>query len=556
MAYLPSLSSADVVIPPIQQIGNYFIMDSEQLVSNPFTEMKLEAQTDFQKRRSQMEKMTSIRNNVCENNYKLTEDTLEREKSKMMQTIQSDTSKYRFEIKLLELDRRKHDIETRKRIEPNRSYDYDDSQIDSSSQRLGANITTSYLEKRLVYPVRLRSVTDLSVTPLVAKARQSLKRHKLHRDLDGYSQDSRSQTAKSHSQGPRSQTAKSHASTMSYLRSARSAPTLSTNYKRPTKGVDSTTFPVIDKDHFSQRHKYSSTRSNHHQHVKFAGSESSSTKVNRLERTAEILNLASARIYSYEASDSEDDFAEYEKVDLRAILFGKPERCDEHHKEDSVSDKSHNQSIVTDASHHRVLPNQKLTPELLHSQFEQIQKRVNTFLKDCDTPRRYGDSDSDDSLDEAVCERASRFRKFSKTMSDGEERGSDRCFTGEGNNKRKHKKAWEYIKGHKRDSQLGGTYNTQDLVLQRLTGINIGKASKSVIPLNSASRAMRNTPTFKMRQVIERLKANRTRYEEHEINELKRLNESEAEAQAGEDALVEDVDIETAEEEDDTKDGQ
>ncbi|KAK6191850.1 hypothetical protein SNE40_003436 [Patella caerulea] len=528
-------------------------MDSEQLVSNPFTEMKLEAQTDFQKRRSQMEKMTSVRNNVCENNYRLAEDTLEREKSKTMQTIQSDTSKYRFEIKLLELDRRKHDIEIRKRVEPNRSYDYDDSQIDSSSRRLGANITTPYLEKRLVYPVRLRSVTDLSVTPLVAKARQSLKRHKLHSDSDGYSQGSRSQTVKSHSQGLRSHTAKSHASTMSYLRSARSAPTLSTNHKSPTKGVDSTTFPVIDKDQFSRRHKHSSTRSNHHQHVKFAGSESSSTKVNRLERTAEILNLASARIDSYEASDSEDDFAEYEKVDLKAVLFGKPERCDEHNKEDSVSEKSHNQSIVTDASHHRALPHQKLTPELLHLQFEQIQKRVNTFLKDCDTPRRYEDSDSDDSLDEAVYERASRFRKFSKTMSDGEERGADRCFTGDGNGKRKHKKAWEYIKGHQSDSQLGGTYNTQDLVLQRLTGINIGKASKSVIPLNSASRAMRKTPTFKMRQVIERLKANRTRYEEHEINELKRLNESETEA--GDGALVEDVETETAGEEDDTKDG-
>jgi hypothetical protein len=59
---------------------------------------------------------------------------------------------------------------------------------------------------------------------------------------------------------------------------------------------------------------------------------------------------------------------------------------------------------------------------------------------------------------------------------------------------------WKYIKGRTQDGSLRGTYTAEDLVLQLLTGVPLDK-SLAGIPLHSAGRAMRHTPTFKMRKV-------------------------------------------------------
>lgn len=87
--------------------------------------------------------------------------------------------------------------------------------------------------------------------------------------------------------------------------------------------------------------------------------------------------------------------------------------------------------------------------------------------------------------------------------------------------KRTRKDAWKYIQGKPKDGRLRGTYNSQDLVLQYLAGPQSGTPQRSIIPLNSASRALRHTATFKMRKVVENLKKNRTRYEQHEVDLLK-----------------------------------
>jgi hypothetical protein len=78
-------------------------------------------------------------------------------------------------VKLLDLDRQRHTIEVKKRVMPTRDYSYDETQLTNTEKRLGANICSFYLERRMKYPMRLKSVSDISMSPMVRKARQALK---------------------------------------------------------------------------------------------------------------------------------------------------------------------------------------------------------------------------------------------------------------------------------------------------------------------------------------------------------------------------------------------
>ncbi|ESO90588.1 hypothetical protein LOTGIDRAFT_175814 [Lottia gigantea] len=501
--------------PNVYNQGNYFIMDTDQLVSNPFKTMRTEAQGDFQKKGNMQQKMTTVRNKVCENSFRSTKDNLDRKKDQVIQKIYHNKSNCQFEMKLLELDKRKHDIELRKRIEPQADYNYDDSQIISSSRRLCADIDTPYLEKRLKHPVRQRGIDNTALTPVVAKAREFLKQKRLNTEFDEILTE-RSKTAQTF-----------HSRDNSKVRSTKSAPMV-INRIRKQESTSATTLPTINKTSHRKQHS-----------VKFGANKID--RGQRLERTAEVLNINvpyPRKVPTYDCSDSDDDFAEYEKVDLRAVLFGKDQDKNKlaisvrtksaefsdssDEEEDSVKKGSNRNNSVHAQSHITLdLPNQKpiqpLTPEMLHRQFETVQKKVNTFIKDINKPRKtkhkklWFESSSEDE------EQDTDHNKM-------DNKTTDINFTVP-KKPTEHKEAWEYIHGNHKDGQLEGTYNTQDLVLQRLTGMNV-KKPKSV-PLNSALRALRKTPTFKMRQVIERLKSNRTRYEEHEINELRRVQDGE-----------------------------
>lgn len=88
------------------------------------------------------------------------------------------------------------------------------------------------------------------------------------------------------------------------------------------------------------------------------------------------------------------------------------------------------------------------------------------------------------------------------------------------------KYSWRCIKGRTPDQRA--TLSSEDLVLQALTGVPISNMLNGHIPLNSASRAMRHTATFKMHKVVERLINERTKYERHQVEELKRQMEGSA----------------------------
>ena len=66
------------------------------------------------------------------------------------------------------------------------------------------------------------------------------------------------------------------------------------------------------------------------------------------------------------------------------------------------------------------------------------------------------------------------------------------------------------------------TVRPEDLVLQALTGIPIRNALQTHVPLHSASRALRHTATFKMHKIVERLISERTKYQRHQVDQLKR----------------------------------
>jgi hypothetical protein len=54
-----------------------------------------------------------------------------------------------------------------------------------------------------------------------------------------------------------------------------------------------------------------------------------------------------------------------------------------------------------------------------------------------------------------------------------------------------------------------------------MTHLDLTNSDKKHIPLKSANRALRHTPTFKMRQLVQRMQRERTKYEQFEIDQKK-----------------------------------
>ena len=82
--------------------GNYFIMDSEQLVSNPFAELQQEAVQQAEqnqgKRNSMTEKLTSVKNNVCEKHFVMARSRLEREKTSRLKQLHDHANRLRHQV--------------------------------------------------------------------------------------------------------------------------------------------------------------------------------------------------------------------------------------------------------------------------------------------------------------------------------------------------------------------------------------------------------------------------------------------------------------------------
>ncbi|XP_076470045.1 uncharacterized protein LOC143300329 [Babylonia areolata] len=550
----------------IKHEGTYFIMDSEQLVCNPFHDLQSEAISEVQKRaqlsEKRTEKVTTVKNNVCDNHFFMERAQLEREKSRSMKILHDKSSKLRYEVKLLDLDRQKHRIEMKKRVMPERDYSYEEGQISNTEKRLGANIASFYLERRMKFPMRLKSVSDISTTPLVQKARQVLKLQEIS-------------TAPKAGRGDRAQTAKSLSSSTAASssgdaparpvqfrrRGSRSAPLVSRSYGGQA-ARDDTRLPAITDLHEPRNNKSGHVQFMFEDPLKILTSEDPlkilMTKDKDMDDSASLLS----RPYTYhpgmghdrdrlnsqdfflDASDDEDDAYLPDHIDLRALLFDREGR-----REEIICMKSTGQGNTVPSAILRrsnaYAP--KKTQDLMQQENEKVQSKVDRFLQEMHG--QHEDSGSDEEEERGMftaLPRASRapvqvpaihHTKPSITTDDGDDTNTQQSSAEEEEARRRGhhhddrrtpkipRDAWKYIRGRSTDGSLRGTYSPEDIVLHTMTGVPLTRALTAGIPLHSAGRAMRHTATFRMRKVVQRLINERTKYQQHEIEELKRKME-------------------------------
>ncbi|KAK0062574.1 hypothetical protein Bpfe_007779 [Biomphalaria pfeifferi] len=537
----------------IQLQGNYFIMDSEQLVSKPFRELQLEAVNDAHKKSSMTEKLTTVKNNICEKHFVMAKGRLERQKMTRLKQLHDNANKLRQEVKLFNLDRQRHHVEVKKRLQPDRDYSYDDTVVLNMERRLGANIASGYLDKKLKYPIRLRSINDIRVTPVVKKARECLQQHVTQRTIETTLRASpqRSHTARS--------TATSIPSALYQRRNSRSAPTTS----RPSDQLQ-TALPNI------QQHRSLTSRQEQRPQTKVKFSLKNPPEDQLMSRQMTRANIFNSGIslpqttqnndFSEEDDPDEDpDLPDY--IDLRELFHGNVTlRQDNSVQLPMSASRSVNNAAATSARRTPGSP-PKLTTDMLQLEMDQINSKINTFIKTLSESRGKvnSDEDSDDGFMDSISHKLIKFPsnvfqghhkeiinlrntpgksskpdpapplttedQFTSQLLPSEV--TDASLTSREEVIEPAKAAqtprysWQFIRGHLREREKSDQ-NTEELVLQALTGIPISNSMHTHVPLHTASRALRHTSTFKMHKIVEKLIQERTRYERLQVEELKK----------------------------------
>ena len=558
--------SAQYNVPISHFAGNYFILDSEPLVNKPYEQLQLEAASRSEKKSatSLTDKCTSVKNNVCEKHLQMTSGQLDRDMTSHLRNIHQHTSNLRHEVKLLELNKRKYEVEFKKRLEPDRDFSYDENMLSKTEKRLGVNIESYYLDKKLRYPVREKMSRDLIITPIVAKARHSLKEHK---KLKKVGEKDRVLTAGTKSTVVTSQGVTSAVSRVPRLRgriASKSAPlTTKSCTALRDRNKSNSRFPNIQGNsfdvgsnigqygpHSGQHNEENTSKSGPPHKVKFAFGNPMRILLHPDSPPVEILRSHTfhegvRRAGSHGADSSDDDDSDSlfpERIDLRAILFGKSE--DNRPDHDTLSVKSHPMSTASRTQIPMIrrqggnFPQQQ-TQENLRKEAKQIQEKVVTFLNRLESdPLIRGKNREEFSDDEDLIEDPNSTIGYvmpksklkpkpgaegEKAKEEDENEKEEKLEEPEPEKKKINpKEAWKLIRGHTKDGGLRGGYTPADLVLEQLTGILLVGGKKGHIPLNSASRALRHTATFKMRKVVEQLIEGRTRFQQHEVDELKK----------------------------------
>ncbi|GFR82120.1 hypothetical protein ElyMa_004090000 [Elysia marginata] len=648
------LEAEDKLNSAILLDGNYFIMDSEQLVSNPFAELQQEAVQQAEqnqgKKNSMTERLTSVKNNVCEKHFLMASSRLEREKTSRLKQLHDHANKLRHQVKLLDLDKQRHQVEIKRRVEPDKDHSYDEAQVCNTEKRLGANIASFYLEKRLKYPVRIRSVSDISLTPTIQRARTSLRQNELIKSSTPYSggagekgdhghNASRAQTAKSVSSSHRSGQSQTSGPPRSCFRrrDSRSAPLYASSNRHGSgigsaggQGNKGSVLPAISsaqrrggggigsKSATGKRGGNSET-SHAPAVVKFAfenplkilASNEESAKLFAQNHAAyypgatRAVNLHHAsNPYGYsdtsDEDDDEDGGALPDRINLRAMFFNKEQgdnvngakmgnmshgHTNFHHGDIGIGNcgvglTPHQLALLRKAQG----PPPRLTKDMMQGELDKINSKVKTFMNSIahtNAPQQTHTSRKLSSLLEDVSNKINTtttititdlsneknedrqpLPKFSSkgtstgdtltsentnpiaiNKTEGEQNQRDSKMTNENTDvnktqifdpKHKEEQAlkynWRLIRGREQYNKPDNNgvvrsatnVHPEDLVLQALTGIPINNALQNHVPLHSASRALRHTATFKMHKVVERLISERTKYQRHQVDQLKR----------------------------------
>ncbi|XP_069112578.1 uncharacterized protein [Argopecten irradians] len=558
MSSFDSLLSENSIVSPIEQSGNFFIMDSEQLIVNPFEDLQKEA-LDVTKKVSVTEKLVSVKNNICDNHFNIKHGQLQREVNQKMKKIHNSSSALRYEVKVFDINKRKIDLETKQRIQPQKDFTYDATQINNSEKRLGIMQDCYYLDKQQKFPLRGRTLNDLDSAPLVSKARNKLReQEQLQRA------EERSRIAAS-TPGALSVNSQSTHVPIWRRRSSKSAPPSS--YPAAPSSIASAKRDKSYKERDQPDSKLPSIErpKKSASHVKFSlrddfDKKSSTDRLTRSQTYASTRSMTTHRTTAWDDSDDDmDDLDAMERIDLRALLFG--DKCSEA----SGTSRPQTRESVRSVRSARRGQSQPMTQEMMIEEQKKLDKKLVQFYKMCDKKNDEESEEEEEIVEVKPPPPKSKFPAvqhtskasailsvFSKPLDNSKKwkteeelkqeekqqaaeearnkqmsRSSDRSVVIETvkpvNKENKEKKnLWELIKTSMDEGKIKRAVTPTQLILSQMTKLDLSNRRQSHVPLNSASRAMRHTPTFKMRRIVEGLMKNRTKFEQQEVENLKK----------------------------------
>ncbi|KAJ8302941.1 hypothetical protein KUTeg_019337 [Tegillarca granosa] len=494
--------------------GNHFIMDSEQVVSNPFEEKQNEALNIMGKRASVTEKLTSAKNNLCENHFSIRRGKLEREVNIKMKQLHDNSSRLRYEVKLFDIHKRKNELVTKKRVEPERDFTYDATQINNSEKRLGVMSDCYYLEKKQGYKLRDKAKKDLD-TPMAKKAQEFLRQQKMEEKL----KEGRSTPKLSNNHVP-----------LWKRRGSKSAPAGSKH--------GSTRFE--NKENFDDKLPTIHIGKRKESHVKFSLNEG--IKNNMRTPTPELLSRSLTffsgmrrRSVWHNGSDDEDDDDEYiDTGKLRTLLYG--DQFSECPGTISPSLRTSTRESARSMSIIRRNQNRPITQEMMQQERKRINNKIKRFFDkiEIESIGSLSDDEEDTTVNQppppkvGIQNQASKMMNvFSKPVEntnafqatvikpkeseDKKSASTNRSKSVQSNHSLKagkqKKNLWEYIQVQLDKGNLKRALTPSELILQQMTGLDLMDSKEKHIPLHAANRALRHTPTFKMRKVVQNLNA-------------------------------------------------
>jgi hypothetical protein len=195
-----------------------------------------------------------------------------------------------------------------------------------------------------------------------------------------------------------------------------------------------------------------------------------------------------------------------------------------------------------------------MTQEMLIAERKEIDKKINKFFESLDY-----EEDSDESEEEpmpepepkkapvpAVAKAAALLSIFSKPAQveenpflkakierelnkDGNKNDAVRSTSSRSTysnksgqeDKSQKKNLWKFIKTNITNGKVKRCSTPSKIILQQMTHLDLSKNNVSRVPLHSAGRALRHTPTFKMRKVVEKLMKSRTKFQQQEVDLLR-----------------------------------
>ena len=559
--------------------GDFFIMDSEQLVCNPYQEMQNEVM-DSVKKSSFTEKLTSVKNNVCEHQLKTKARYIDRERQHKLRNLHIDSNNLRYEVKLMDIKRQKNELEMQKRIRPEKDFSYDTRQISNTEKRLGViDEDTYYLAKKQKYPLRGNILRDHNKKPIIKQARKTMHDHKKNqkKEEENEENDERAYTALTTS------TAINIVSTPpsrqenhpngNGRRGSKSAPPI-------TQGGNGFRTPNVNDDNEEKLPIIQSRVGTATKNVKFLVEEpkpyrqSTPTKLHRSKTFHQGMRLTRSASEAFWDSDSDDDYSVSEKIDLRAILFGSKSQVEARNSLPSgLSGPITPRTLTRLSSADVPLPSRcqppRPTEEQVKAENKKLRGKIDKFLgtirkpvtetdkkspekvaiKDKESKDKAKDKDKDkakeeksekpDVISDSVAKAITYMKIFSKPIDPSLQWGGAPVMRQKSADKLERelselsekeqkeedqpaKKMWEFIKTEINNGNVKRKYSANALLLQQLTGILIEGKKRHVIPTNAASRALRHTPTFKMRRVVEEMMRQRTRFEQQEVEKLQK----------------------------------